>query len=73
MCWNTYEYSYGKASKTYPEVAEVFSLPIIKVKDNLRKLLLDTYIDNGTIGGTKKKTQKMLWWKLPDGSYGPLA
>ena len=34
-----------------------------------RKLLLDTYIDDGLTGGSKRQVSRMMGDKLADGSY----
>ena len=40
-----------------------------EVKDDSIKLLKDTYVDDGTTGGTKKQIGRMLGSKMEDGSY----
>merc|ERR1712030_80592 len=58
-----------RAAETYEEVAKDLNLSIQDVKDDSKKLLEDTYVDNGTTGGSKKEVQRMIGNKLPDGSY----
>ena len=38
------------------------------MKDS-KKLLEDTYVDDGTTGGSKKEIDRMIGVKLPDGSF----
>ena len=57
------------AADSYQAVAEKLCLPINKVKEDSRKLLHDTYMDNGTTGGSIKQFQRMLGTKLKDGTY----
>ena len=49
--------------------AEKLNLPVNKVKEDSRKLLQDTYVDNGTTGGSRRQVQRMLGTRLEDGSY----
>merc|ERR1712105_419046 len=58
-----------RAAETYEEVAKDINLPIQEVKDDSKKLLEDTYVDDGTTGGNKKEVQRLIGNKLPDGSY----
>ena len=57
------------AADSYQAVAEKLSLPINKVKEDSRKLLQDTYVDNGTTGGSRTQVQRMLGTRLKDGTY----
>jgi len=47
-----------KAAETYKEVAQDLNLPEELVREESRKLLLDTYVDNGTTGGHSGSTKK---------------
>ena len=58
-----------KASETYKEVAEALNLKEEDVKEDAKKLLHDTYIDDGTTGGRAKDVSRMLGEKLQDGSF----
>ena len=57
------------AANSYQTVAEKLNLPINKVKEDSRKLLQDTYVDNGTTGGSRTQVQRMLGTRLKDGTY----
>ena len=57
------------AADSYQAVAEKLSLPINKVKEDSRKLLQDTYVDNGTTRGSRTQVQRMLGTRLKDGTY----
>ena len=61
--------SVEKASETYKEFARDLELPEDNVKEDSLKLLLDTYIDDGTMGGTRRQVSRMMGTKLADGSY----
>ena len=58
-----------KASETYEEVAQTLEIDKESVKEDASKLLLDTYVDDGTTGGRIKDVLRMLGEKLPDGRY----
>ena len=58
-----------KASETYEDVAVTLNIDKEVVKEDTRKLLLDTYIEDGTTGGRVKDVFRMLGEKLPDGTY----
>ena len=58
-----------KASETYKEVAEALNLKDDVVKEDAKKLLHDTYIDDSTTGGRAKDVSRILGEKLPDGSF----
>ena len=58
-----------KASETYKEVAEALNLKEEDVKEDAKKLLQDTYVDDGTTGGRAKDVSRMLGEKLQDGSF----
>ena len=58
-----------KASKTYEDVAQALNIDKEIVKEDASKLLLDTYVDDGTTGGRIKDVFRMLGEKLPDGRY----
>ena len=58
-----------KAADSYQAVAEKLNLPINKVKEDSRKLLQDTYVDDGTTGGSRRQVQRMLGTRLEDGTY----
>ena len=49
-----------KASETYKKVARDLNLPEELVRKDSRKLLLDTYIDDGTTGGSPEDIARML-------------
>ena len=40
-----------------------------EVKEDSKKLLQDTYIDDGTTGGSRRQVKRMLGTRLEDGSY----
>ena len=61
--------SVEKASETYKEVAKDLELPEDEVRQDSLKLLLETYVDNGTTGGTKRQVSRMMGTKLTDGGY----
>ena len=52
--------SVEKVSETYKEVARYLELPIDEVKEDSLKLLLDTYVDDGMIGGNKRQVSRMM-------------
>ena len=58
-----------EVADSYQAVAEKLSLPINEVKEDSRKLLQDTYVDNGTNGGSRTQVQRMLGTRLKDGTY----
>ena len=58
-----------RAAETYPEVAQDLNIDVDEVKEDSIKLLKDTYVDDGTTGGTKKQVDRMLGSKMEDGSY----
>ena len=43
-----------KAAETFKEVAEALDLNEEDVKEDAKKLLHNTYVDDGTTGGSKK-------------------
>ena len=43
-----------KAAESYKAVAEESNLPVNKVKEDSKKLLQDTYVDDGTTGGSRR-------------------
>ena len=49
--------SVEKAAETYIEVAKDLKLSIDEVKEDSIKILEDTYVDNGTTGGSIKRSQ----------------
>ena len=57
------------AADSYQAVTEKMCVPINKVKEDSRKLLHDTYMDNGTTGGSRTQVQRMLGTRLKDGTY----
>ena len=58
-----------KAANSYEAVAEKLNLPVNKVKEDSKKLLQDTYVDDGTTGGSRRQVERMLGTRLEDGSY----
>ena len=58
-----------KAAETYEDVANDLNLPVKEVKEDSRKLLEDTYVDDGTTGGSRKEVERMIGVKLKDESY----
>ena len=58
-----------KAAETYEDAANDLNLPIKEVKEDSKKLLKDTYVDDGTTGGSRKEVERMIGVKLDDGSY----
>ena len=57
------------AAQTYKEVAEDKSLPVKEVKQDSSKLLLDTYMDDGTTGGSPQQVSCMMGTKLMSGQF----
>ena len=58
-----------KAAETFEDVANDLNLPVKEVKEDSRKLLYDTYVNDGTTGGSRKEVERMIGVKLADGSY----
>ena len=58
-----------KAGESYKAVAEELNLQVNEVKEDSKKLLEDTYVDDGTTGGSRRQVERMLGTKLEDGSY----
>ena len=58
-----------KAANSYEAVAEKLNLPVNEVKEDSKKLLQDTYVDDGTTGGSRRQVKRMLGTRLEDGSY----
>ena len=58
-----------RAAQTYKEVIEDKSLPVEEVKQDSSKLLLDTYVDDGTTGGSPKQVSRMMGTKLVSGQF----
>ena len=58
-----------KAAETYEDVARDLNLSVEEVKKDSKKLLEDTYVDDGTTGGSKKEVDWMIGVKLPDRSF----
>ena len=58
-----------KAAKTYEDVARDLNLAVKDVKDDSRKLLEDTYVDDGTTGRTRREVDRMIGIKLEDGNF----
>ena len=58
-----------KAAETYEDVAKDLNLPVKEVKEDSRKLLEDTYVDDGTTRGSRKEVERMIGVKLDDGSF----
>ena len=58
-----------RAAETFEEVAHDLNIDVEEVKEDSIKLLKDTYVDDGTTGGTKKQVDRMLGSKMEDGSY----
>ena len=58
-----------KAAETYEDVARDLNLSVEEVKKDSKKLLEDTYVDDGTTGGSIKEVDRMIGVKLPDGSF----
>merc|ERR1712002_849575 len=58
-----------KAAKTYEDIAVELNIPVQEVKDDSKKLLEDTYVDDGTTGGSKKEVDRMIGVRLPDGNF----
>ena len=49
-----------RAAESFEEVANDLNLDVEEVKEDSIKLLKDTYIDNGTTGGTKEQVDRMI-------------
>ena len=58
-----------KAAESYKAVAEESNLPVNEVKEDSKKLLQDTYVDDGTTEGSRRQVKRMLGTKLEDRSY----
>ena len=58
-----------KAAETYQDVTQDLNLAVEDVKNDSRKLLEDTYIDDGTTGGSRREVERMIGVKLEDGSF----
>ena len=58
-----------KAAESYKAVAEELNLLVNEVKEDSKKLLQDTYVDDGTTGGSRRQVERMLGTKLENGSY----
>ena len=59
--------SVEKGSETYKEVAKDLVLPEDEVQKDSLKLLLDTYVDDGTTEGSKRQASRMMGGRLPSG------
>ena len=53
-----------KASETYKEVAEALNLKEEDIKEDAKKLLHDTYVEDSITGGSKKEVSRMLGKKF---------
>ena len=58
-----------KASESYEEIAAKLDLPVDEVKKDASKLLLDTYVDDGTTGGSPEEVSRMQGHLLPSGQF----
>ena len=58
-----------KASENYEEIAANLNLDKEIVKEDAKKLLLDTYVDDGTTGERIKDVKRMLGKKLSQCSF----
>merc|ERR1711895_355391 len=58
-----------RAAETFEEVAHDLNIDVEEVKKDSIELLKDTYVDDGTTGGTIKQVHRMLGSKMEDGSY----
>ena len=58
-----------KAAEIFKDVTEDLNLAIKDVKNDSRKLLKDTYIDDGTSGDSRREVERMIGVKLEDGSF----
>ena len=58
-----------KAAETFKDVAEDLNPTIEDVKNDSRKLLEDTYVNDGTTGGSRWEVERMIGVKLEDGSF----
>ena len=58
-----------KAAETYEDVANDLNLHVKEVKEDSRKLLKDTYVNDGTTRGSRKEVERMIGVKLNDGSF----
>ena len=56
-------------TKSYKVVAKELNISVSKVKEDSKKLLKDTYVDDGTTGGSRRQVERMIGRKLYDGSY----
>ena len=58
-----------KAAESYEAVAKELNISVCEVKEDSKKLLKDTYVDDGTTGGSRRQVERMIGRKLEDGSY----
>ena len=58
-----------KASETWEAVAAKLNLPEVKVKEDSKKLLLDTYVDDGTTRRSKEDVERMQGSLLSNGQF----
>ena len=58
-----------KAAETFKNVAKDLNLAIEDVKNDSRKLLEDTYVDDGTTRSSRREVESMIGVKLEDGSF----
>ena len=61
--------SFGKAAEIYKDITKDLNLSVKDVKEDLKKLLENVYVDDGTIGGSKREVDRMKGTKLQDGSF----
>ena len=58
-----------KAAKTYKDVTRDLNLAFQDIKDDSRKFLEGTYVDDGTTGRSRNEVDRMIGVKLEDGSF----
>ena len=49
-----------KAAESDEAVAKDLKLSVSEVKEDSKKLLEDTYVDDGTTGGSRKQVERMI-------------
>ena len=58
-----------KAAKTYKDVARDLNPAVKDLKDDSRKLLEDTYMDDSSTWGSRQEVGRMIGFKQEDGSF----
>ena len=58
-----------KAAESYEAVTKELNISVSKVKEDSKKLLKNTYVDDGTTRGSRRQVKRMIGRILEDGSY----